>query len=328
MLQLKPTTPPRHPQGFTLIELLMVIVVISILVALIVPATGGAIRRARITGVVTEITQLEAAIAKFKADHGVEPPSSINFYEQGTVNAAAGTAWGGDPASVALVRQIWPQFNFGMDRDLNGNGMIDTGALGTLSVSGSECLVIFLGGTYTYSATAVPPFVMNGFSKDPTNPLAGVTAGSTREKSLFEFKPDRLSDVDNNGVPEYLDSIPGQKSPYLYYSSYDGQGYASTAATGGPRIEFVSTATYGLTIPYAQGAASGSQAWKSNSHQIISPGFDGVNGIAFGPYGYGGAYTPTAGVHLAVPTTGSPTAAQRINEADNITNFSNAELGP
>ena len=320
------TTPrPRHRQGFTLIELLMVVAVIAILISILVPAVGGSITRARIAGVATEINQLDAAIAKFKADHNVEPPSSILLYEShsGWSNTDISTI-----NSKAILQQIWPQFNFTLDRDLNNDGNYSTNAI---PVTGSECLVIFLGGLYTTSTTAgSPKFAMIGFSNDPTNPLAPFVAGAKRDAPLFEFQPNRLSDVDSDGIPEYLDSLPSQKSPYLYYSSYDGQGYNSA--------EFLlpanTSVTYGLSTPYAQGINAGDPSWKPSSHQIISPGYDGIRGplptstFANGPYGYGGAYLTSGTAHLPAASSGSPTAAQRIAEADNITNFSNGVLQP
>ena len=292
----KTTNPASRRKGFTLIELLIVIAVITILAALLVPTVGGAIKRARIAGVVTEINQLESAIAKFKADHGIEPPSSITLSE-------TGNGWTSN--SAALIRQIWPQYDFG-NHDINGDG--DT--TDTFILSQGECLVFFLGGL---NSTNLPGNIgaCIGFSKNPANPFA---RGGNREAWLFEFIPARFTDIDTtpDGFPEYRDALPTQTMPYLYYSSYDGQGYDETNEFG----------SGGLTKAYRQdNNFTTNTFWKPNSHQLISPGYDKQ-------YGFGGAYITSGTDRLPAATSGSPTSAERIPEADNITNFSNGQLQP
>ncbi|MFO0425871.1 MAG: type II secretion system protein, partial [Planctomyces sp.] len=68
-------TTPQPRRGFSLIELLAVIIVIGILVSLLFPAINSVRRRAQLTQVSAEMTQMEQAIASFKALYGVEPPS-------------------------------------------------------------------------------------------------------------------------------------------------------------------------------------------------------------------------------------------------------------
>ena len=302
--------------GFTLIELLMVIAIIGILIALLVPAVGGALKRARVTSVRAEISQLETAIGKFRAVYNMDPPSSITLYE-----TVAG--WSGDANSRALIRQLWAQFNFAAARDINGDGdMTDT-----ITLSQGECLVFFLGGmngnTVPGSATAdnnIPnattPLLhigaCTGFSKNPADPFA---RGGTREPPFFEFLPARFTDAGTpNGFPEYRDPLPSQTMPYLYYSGYDGTGYQS--------VEFQPAVSGGLWQPYRTAAVLTSPLWKPNSYQIISPGYDRA-------YGYGGAYLASGTDRLPLPTSAPPpTPAQRAPEADNITNFSAGELQP
>ena len=313
MLSLSKRPRPRghhHPRGgFTLIELLMVIVVIAILVALLTPAVMSAFTRVRIASVRTEISQLESAIGKFKANYGMDPPSSITLYE-----TVAG--WSGDANSRATIRQIWPQCNFGIARDINGDGVTGGGAI---TLSQGECLVFFLGGmcnTNNSPGAAITTISCRGFSKDPADPFSRI--GASREAALYEFVPARFSDVDNDGFPEYKDPLPSQSMPYLYYSGYGGQGYATTEFGGG-----------GLSEPYRQGTANTQQAWKANSYQIISPGYDRN-------YGFGGAYVTTGSNRLPIDATQYPntftattaTAALRKFESDNITNFSEGQLVP
>src|SRR5215469_12172471 len=72
--------------GFTLIELLVVIAVIAILAALIFPVVG-AIKRIRVqTRARSELTQVESAIADYKAKLGFYPPDNGNNKVPATFN--------------------------------------------------------------------------------------------------------------------------------------------------------------------------------------------------------------------------------------------------
>jgi hypothetical protein len=111
----------------------------------------------------------------------------------------------------------------------------------------------------------------------------------------------------------YMDTLPGQQQPYLYLSSYGGQGYdVSHELPAGP----VGSQTFADV--YRQGpngatSASPSPPWNPNSFQIISPGFDQQ-------YGLGGEYEQGDSKGLLVQT--------RSAERDNITNFSSGPLAP
>ena len=319
MIATRSTNSSHRRNAFTLIELLIVIAIIGILIGFLVPAVSGALKRARVVSVKAEISQLETAIGKFRSVYNMDPPSSIVLYETGSDwNLVAAVN------HRATIRQLWPQFNFLADRDING----DNDSADTITLSQGECLVFFLGGingnTVPGSATADnnnPSHIgaCIGFSKNPADPFART---GTREAPLFEFLPARFTDLaelpafpNGDGFPEYRDPLPSQTMPYIYYSSYDGQGYREVGTTN---PEFGLGA---LTEPYRTGIASGASRWKPNSFQIISPGYDRQ-------YGYGGAYVGTGTDRVPVPGTPPPTAALRAVEADNITNFSAGELQP
>jgi prepilin-type N-terminal cleavage/methylation domain-containing protein len=310
--QRRPATTQRA--GFTLVELLAVIIVISILIAMLAPAVMSSFRKVRITSVRTEISQLDSAIGKFKSTYGMDPPSSIFIPETSTDwNLAANANY------RAIIRQIWPQFDFSYSAyssnqvDINGDG-----AFTGVTLTQGECLVFFLGGICSTNSPGVANIGgCTGFAKNPANPFA---RGGSREAVLFEFLPSRFTDVDNDGMAEYKDPLPGQTNPYVYFSSYSGQGYLPG--------EFGGT----LTEPYRQGTTANAPYWKSNSYQIVSPGYDHN-------YGFGGAYVTTGTTRIPSGTAVSaqyvsnsfastaPTATQRMPEADNITNFSDGELG-
>lgn len=332
--RLKHPSGPSARGGFTLIEILAVILIISILMAFLLPAINSVRVRARVTSVRTEIASLESAIADFKTQYGTEPPSSLVVYE--TPTAAGGWA-SSSPSTQAVdsrakIRQIWPQFDFSVVRDFNGNGS----ATDVVVLKQGECLVFFLGGilkrpedannnglldsgedangdgklSINVVGSGTQRSFCTGFSKNPFNPFA---SGGNRDTAIFEFDTSRFVDVDGDNFPEFVDPLPGQTAPYLYASSYGGAGYRYNSSS--PLFEFAASSTgpmFPPTMPYLQGSGAGALPWKTKGFQIVSPGYDKKYGT-FGSYS-----TDTASSDL----TGS-----RDIEADNITNFAQGTLG-
>lgn len=295
---------PRQAGGFTLIELIIVIAVIGILMALILPAISNAQKTARVAAVVTDIKSLENGLSNFKAKYGFYPPSNITLYE-----TAAGWNSGGAAAHRAVIRRMFPNFSFG-DVDFDGSGS----AAGAHALNGNECLVFFLGGMPDRSGGN---FAMTGFSKNPNNPFA--TGGNSRVGPFTEFQSQRLVDVfdgsssGTNGFPEYVDPLPNQTAPYGYLSANDGRGYPTGSSFYRAPGE---DANLNNTLETTEDANSNGvldtgPAYKPESYQIVSPGFDT-------DYGAGGTYDPeTADTKLgydAEPST-------RRGDRDNITNF-------
>lgn len=131
----RPQTPAASQRAaarfaFTLLELLIAISIIAILASLILAVAGRASTRVHEAQVTADIATLSTGIAAFKQKFGIEPPSSITVYEQGTNNAPTGTGWNADPRSMSIIRQIWPNFDFtyaaeGGQVDINGDGFYD-----------------------------------------------------------------------------------------------------------------------------------------------------------------------------------------------------------
>jgi prepilin-type N-terminal cleavage/methylation domain-containing protein len=350
----------RAPAAFTLLELLIAIAIIGILASLILTVAGSAQAKARTAQVSVDIQDLSKGIAAFKQRFGVEPPSRVTLYEQ-----AAG--WQNDPRSMGLIRQIWPQFDFtyaaypNNQIDINGDGFFDGDGFtntttGAIYLTGSECLVFFLGGVpasipniasggaypdHYFNQPPTPAGAPAGFSSNPADPFGVQTTGTgnsqtrtlvgTNRERFTEFNASRLlllrAPVTPTAQPHtmnaYLDTLPGQKMPYLYFSSYGGQGYdVANELPAGP------AGSQTFTDVYRQGpngftSASPSPAWNANSFQIISPGFDGGTD-AYGGYGIGGQYDPNTAATVLV----GPSPTGRGPERDNITNFSSGTLAP
>src|SRR6266478_515572 len=94
------STPSESGQGrndraaFTLVELMVVIVIISVLLALLLPAIGIVRVKVNEARVTSEINGLPPAITTFKSKYGAEPPSRLSIY-------LPQAGWAGDPASMA-----------------------------------------------------------------------------------------------------------------------------------------------------------------------------------------------------------------------------------
>ena len=338
MIATRSLNKPHRRTAFTMVELLVVIMILAILMSLLLPAINGVRRRARVAQVKTEISVLESAIASFKAEFGIEPPGSIRLY---ATAAGWNTATTGAPELIrvksrAYIRQLWPQFEFNPTTPSYPTGTRPGGATWTSDkdLNGAECLVFFLGGV-TDSATGT---TMNGFSKSPALPFA--PTGSNRVKPFYDFVSTRLVDKDADQMPEYVDPLPSQSSPYLYFSSNDGRGYATATIaadwchTDCLRDGFLG-ATSWATGTWANGnwmqrlyltsmdttaatqalRATNSVPYAPKKYQIISPGFGGVGATPDKAYGTGGLFDPKNAAGMVGTADG-----------DNITSFHGGTL--
>lgn len=286
---------------------------------------------------VNEINGLSQAIAAFKAKYGVEPPSKFSLY-------LTQAGWNGDAVNTAIVRQIWPQFDFTMAA---GNNNIvafpswwSNNNQTVINMNSGECLLFFLGGVIqTQGANQVP----GGFAKNPAYPFSPPSASSNREGPFFEFTDiSRIKDIDGNGINEWYDALPSQTKPYLYFSSYDGRGYnlnelpcdstgSNYTIAGFPSLHdiyrvYSSTVTSSYYPPASRSVNAGSvtpslsqllPAQKPQSFQIISPGYDGE-------YGSGGVFNPNLPNSGLTDSSGKPD----LNAYDNLTNFNAGRLKP
>jgi len=101
------------PTGFTLIELLSVVAIISVLIALLLPAIQSSREQARRFQCSNNLLQLSLATHNYLSAHRVFPPGSVN--EKGPVdNGASGykVGWTVQILPFLEQRNLWNQFNF------------------------------------------------------------------------------------------------------------------------------------------------------------------------------------------------------------------------
>jgi hypothetical protein len=309
--------------------------------------------RARVTQVVTEMGSFDAALSSFKVKYGVDVPSFIVLYEQGDTVATT-PCWAVDTSSAlpgpqdvyrrnsrALIRQIWPEFDFadmgdsaanpapvGTSNPVAGNSSVDLNGDGdetdVIVLNGSECLVFFLGGVFSRggNTASLADDALIGFAANPQMPF-NATSTSNRVGPFFDnFAVNRFVDVDGDSMPEYLDPLPGQTRPYIYVSGKGGTGFAPFGVDGNattvednevptdpsasppaPMIDDIYRQDDGSTPP----SATLGPYINLQSYQLISPGSD-TN------FGAGGEYDKETSNSVS------------LDDRDNITNFAKGRL--
>ncbi len=233
--------------GFTLVELLTVILIIAILVALLVPAIFGAVRRTRDAALTAEINSVAAALEEFRLEFGDYPPSRIFLSEDGFFPTGSDVLVAGDiigvttgadtnvgilaQRSLSIMQKFFKDVRFSTTSpiyaadpanpgatflDFNGNGVLDPPYV----LRGDECLTFFLGGIPLQDLTIGQPdsvIGMSGFARG-ANPFVSANINPNRTEAFFDFTADRLADIDFNQAfildPSFNDGIPSFIDPY------------------------------------------------------------------------------------------------------------------
>lgn len=239
-----------HERAFTLPELLVVIVIIGIMLALLLPALAGAIRRAKVAQVNSEINVMATALEAFRTEYGEYPPSRLVCCEDGNyapsrfppeLQVAASR-------SVYMLRKFFPRMQIGTDgrqtwsilrkpgpndpkskwHDFNGNGSPDSGYY---VLQGHQCLTLFLGGLPAY--TGADTFALVGFSTSPFYPFSPAKDDSAtdvtwhmfssldqRKKPFYQFDTGRL--IKDGQFYGYIDPLgrDDEGAFYVYFSAY------------------------------------------------------------------------------------------------------------
>ena len=195
--------------GFTLVELLVVIAIIGVLMSIALPAINMVRRRALVTRVAAEVTQMASAIEAYRERHGDYPP---DFGDKTIVERHIRKVW--PRINQAEMATVWPIFWKYPTNDANQESNLDA----------AEAIVFWLGG----------------FSSDPRRPFTGsdgplvlisgnVRLSETRNKGVFEFDESRLTmqtapgggriSTDGDGDPFPIYMPKRLTKAYVYFDS-------------------------------------------------------------------------------------------------------------
>ena len=255
--------------AFTLVELMIVILIIGLLAGIATPVIFTAMTTARQFTIINETQQINAAVERFRTDHGFYPPT-FNSGAAGGVNSLA-------------------QFRTYLNRIAPNNSEVSSGGLAKWwaqvgsNLDQRSGLVFWLSGLanskqYPLSGTAaiasspanqnmvLAPYNANLLVDGITS-----TAGPIDRNVFFEFKSGQLVSLeDANGNALSL-GIKGYSQPngkgdpedlvYLYrdfrsYISPNGNAYHSGEDNMGAPINFFNPTTFQLVSPGMDGSLS------------------------------------------------------------------------
>jgi len=238
-------------KAFTLAEILVVIVIISILAALLLPAVIRGHKAAEITQARQRIASLGLVLDSFYNDFGFYPPTS-----QGPMNPASGEfdgtyAWDKDPSTTTRVN----------------------------AYAYNEALVFclcnkFVKGTGDEGAAKD----VKNWQITPTHRLPAIVGNAPVNAGPYlELKEKDLTDKDGDGWPEMIDPWG---NPYLYiprsdYLKSDGS-YNAGALNVAPSYTTAERDQIDYTKPDVSVVPLPStiEHWKKMNYQLISVGPD------------------------------------------------------
>ncbi len=251
-------------QGFTLVELLMVILIISMLIALLLPAVNAARIRGIETSVLSQLTVLVQGLEDFKSKYGAYPPDPN---------------WS-DVEILTFLKRAWPRYAWDINVHVPQIKALDE----------AEILVFWLGGRWDSAQQK-----LTGFNADPRPipPASPFSMGGQRTQP-FQFDETRIFDGDSDGFPEYYppNSRPQDSGPFAYFAARPNKTYyLPPSGTSLPFYQDPRGVAQGRAVPYS--FQQNGRFKNEDGFQIIAPGIDNHygSGVAERIYPTGQGYT-------------------------------------
>ncbi|GAB5402502.1 MAG: prepilin-type N-terminal cleavage/methylation domain-containing protein [Aureliella sp.] len=260
-------TQAHHRGAFTLVELLTVIAIIGVLVGLIVPAVGFALRKVKENAIAMEVMTLSNAFSGYEQEFNDLPPDGTSS----TIVSRHLLKLFPQMASSELRLLTTDTFP-GTSTLLVNNASVAPGMESPAGVMDpAEAVVFFLGGfsddpQYPLSGVGGPFFILgqNGqvTSATPAAQRVSVQYNTERTNPLYEFDSGQLTLAQGNltlsndeeeilGNPNANDCLPayrprGNSAPYVYF---DSRTY-SVSVPGGLFFSHYTTSQFGVARPY------------------------------------------------------------------------------
>jgi prepilin-type N-terminal cleavage/methylation domain-containing protein len=325
-------------RGFTLIEMLVVISIIGILAGLIIAGAMVAIRKARVTSITTELSQMDMAMKNCRDKFGAYPPDGCDPNLTTLILPISKTKVVVHAEFVRFFRRAFPRANLESELDeliIKWNLPL-TYISFPMRYSPETAMVFWLGGmpedTYDASITAKNPNSrLIGFSKNPLCPLS--YNSTSRIGPFYDFSSGKLRDptgglrdpTDPTGknfvattiFRTYLPPInTSTDRPYVYFRAEPGQRYLEYCLVRGPIAS---------PIAVLKKTAHAKPYWNTTSKGFVNPdSFQILCAGLDGEFGRGNAFP--SGI---APTTSPPlpaafqpgTVTDYDDDLDDQTNF-------
>lgn len=246
-------------RGFTLVELLIVIVIIGMLVALLLPAITGVLRRAAEFRAAAEVAKLGQAVEAYKTQHGDFPPDFSELRLLGDNDDLRTLPAFNQSAIIGHLRKAYPKIEPAEISRFKAYLYQGRSYLGP-----ADALNFWLGGM---SANVKRPFTGAGGPLIVTDDGNGNTVFLLRvldrHEPTFTFDEGQLIVNDTETSARYYP--PDFKAPYIYFDS-------GTYATA--RFDYASD---NIALPYVSIVSRNTVRFVNrNTFQIICAGKDDI----------------------------------------------------